>query len=83
VSLEPRQARVEGLETGDTIGDVGATRLDKVWKLGGGVRAMPGVAPARDLAGIPERDVEPTEVDQEAQMLDVRLAILAIGIVPS
>ena len=39
------------------------------------------MAPTRDLARITERNVEPTQVDQETQVFDVGLAVLAIGVV--
>ena len=35
------------------------------------------------LPGVAERDVEPAQLDQQAQVLDVGLAVLAIVVVPS
>ena len=75
---KPGESRVEILEAGDPVGDLGPSLGDEPWQLFGCGRAMSGVAPARDLARIAERHVEPTEVDQQTQVLDVGLAVLAI-----
>ena len=42
--------------------------------------AVAGMTPARDLRGVVERHVEPAQVDQEPQVLDIRLAVLAVGV---
>ena len=47
-----------------------------------GVGAVAGMAPARDLACVTEWDIEAAKLDQEAQMFDVRLAVLAVVVVP-
>ena len=40
------------------------------------------MAPAGDPSGILERDVEPTQVDDQAQVFDIRRAVLAVVVVP-
>ena len=65
------QPSVEGLEPGDPVGDLGAPLADHPGQLGGRVRAVPGVAPARDPGGILERQIEASQVDDQAQVLDV------------
>jgi hypothetical protein len=82
VALEPAKACIQGLEADDAVGDVGTALADKPRKLGGRVGTVAGVAPTRDLAGVPKGDIEPAQVDQEAQVLDVRLAVVAIVVVP-
>ena len=42
--------------------------------------AVAGMTPARDLRRVVERHVEPAQVDQEPQVLDIRLAVLAVGV---
>jgi hypothetical protein len=79
--LESREASVEGLKPRDPVGDLGAALGEEPRQLGGGVGAVSGVAPARDPAGISEGKVEPAEVDQQAQVLDVLLAVVAVGLV--
>lgn len=81
--FEPTKPGVKSLEPGDPIGDVGTAFADEPRQLGGRVGAMARVTPARDPAGVPERNVESAKVDQQAQVLDVRLAVLAIVVVPS
>ena len=83
MAFEPAKPSVEGLESGDPLRDLGPPFADEPRQLGGRVGAVAGVAPARDPAGVVERDVEPAEVDQQAQVLDVRLAVVAIVVVPS
>ena len=68
---ESRQSGVEGLQSGDPVGDLGAPLLDQARQFGGRVRAVSGVAPARDPGGILERHIEPAQVDDQAQMLDI------------
>jgi hypothetical protein len=41
------------------------------------------MTPTRDVGSFLERDVEPPQVDQQAQMFDVGLAVLAIVVVAS
>ena len=80
--LEPAKARIQSLESSDPIRDVGPPLDDEPRQLGSGVGAVAGMAPTRDLAGVPERDIEPAKLDQQPQMLDVRFAIVAIVVVP-
>ena len=42
----------------------------------------PGMAPAGDPCRVVERDIKPTKVDDQPQVLDVRLAIVPIRVVP-
>ena len=83
VAEESRQPGVQGLQPRDALGDLGSPSIDQARQLGGRVPAVPGVAPARDPGGILERDVEPPQVDDQAQVLDVRRSVLAVGVVPS
>ena len=83
MSLERLKARVKTLESGDSIRDVDAPLADESWKLGGRVGAMTRMAPAGDLGRVSERDVEPAKLDQQAKMLDISLAVLAVVVVPS
>ena len=50
VPLEPGESSIEGLESGDPIGDVGAALADEPRQLGGRVGAVAGMAPACDPA---------------------------------
>ena len=70
--FEPAKASIESLESSDPIRDVGPPLGDESRQLGGGVGAVAGMTPTRDLAGVPERDVEPAKLDQQPQMLNVR-----------
>ena len=78
---ERGEASVECLQACDLDFDLGATFADDAGQFGRHVRAVSGVTPAGDPRGIVERNVEPAQVDQQAQMFDVRLAVLAIGVV--
>jgi hypothetical protein len=81
MTLEVRQSRIQGSETRDPVGDVRPSLPDESGQLRRAVGTVPGVAPAGDLAGVPERHVEPAKVDQQPQMLDVRVAVVAVGVV--
>ena len=80
MAFEPMKPGVEGLESGDPIRDVGTPLADESGA-GGRVGAMTRMAPARDPASVGQRDVEPSKVDPEAQVLDVGLAVVAIVVV--
>ena len=41
------------------------------------------MTPTRDPGGVSEWDVQPSQVDQESEMFDIRLAIIPIVVVPS
>ena len=43
---------------------------------------MTRVAPRGDPGGILERQVEPPKFDQQAEVLDVRVTIVAVGVLP-
>jgi hypothetical protein len=83
MAAERSQTRVECLKARDPVGDLGPPLVDDPWQFGSHIDAVSGMTPARDPRGILERDVEPTQVDQQTQMLDVRFAVLAIGVVSS
>ena len=78
---EASQARVERLQSRDPLGDVGTPFVNQPRKLRGRVRTVTGVAPACDPSGILERNVEATEINEKSQVLDVRLAIVAVVVV--
>ena len=82
MAFEPAKASIESLESSDPIRDVGAPIGDEPRQLGGGVGAVAGMTPTRDLAGIPERDVEPAKLDQQPQMLNVRSCVVAVVVIP-
>ena len=63
---------VERLEPGNPFGDLGTSLADQAGQLDRRVCAMTGVVPAADPGDILERDVEPPQVDQQAQVLEVR-----------
>ena len=44
------------------------------------VAAVARMTPARDLRRVVERHVEPAQVDQQPQVLDIRVAVLAVGV---
>jgi hypothetical protein len=71
---------VEGLQPGDPIGDCRAALLDHARELRCGVCAVPGVAPPGHAGGIFERDVEAAQVDDQAQVLDIRRPIFAVRV---
>jgi hypothetical protein len=75
------QPSVEVLQSPDPIGDLCAPLLDHARQLRGRVRTVPGVAPARDLRRVLEREIEAAKVDDQAKVLDVRWTVLPIGIV--
>ncbi len=81
--LERLKAGVKTMESGDSLRDVRAPLADESRKLGGRVGAVTRMAPARDLGRVSERDVEPAKLDQQAKMLGISLAILAVVVVPS
>jgi hypothetical protein len=64
VAFEPAKAGIQSLESGHPSRDVGPALGDEPGQLGRGVGAMAGMTPTRDLAGVPERDVEPAKLDQ-------------------
>lgn len=75
------QSCVESLQPCDPVGNFGAALLDQVGQGGGRVHAMPGVAPARDPGGILEGHIETAQVDDQAQVLDISLAVFPIRVV--
>jgi hypothetical protein len=83
VALEPGQAPVECLQSCDPIGDLGTSSLDEPRQLGRRVRAVAAVAPAGDLRGSLEGDVEAAQVDEQSEVLRVGFAVLALRVVAS
>jgi hypothetical protein len=59
VPRQSGQLGVERLQPFDPIGDVPTALHDHAGQLGDRIRAVPGMAPARDPGGILERDIEP------------------------
>jgi hypothetical protein len=59
------QPRVERLQSRDPISDLRTSYFDHAGQLGSRVRAVPGMAPARDPGRVLERDVEPAQVDDQ------------------
>ena len=56
---------------------------DERRQLVGRLGAVTGVTPAGDARGGVERDVEPAEVDEQAQVLDVVRVVVAVVVVAS
>ena len=79
--LEPREGGVERLEAGDTVRDDRPAIRDQPRQLARRLGAVARVAPRRDLRRVVERDVEAAEVDQQPQVLDVGLAVVAVVVV--
>jgi hypothetical protein len=73
---------VQCLQPRDPVGNVGAPFLDQAGQGGGRVHAMPRVAPTRDPGSILEWQIEAAQVDDQAQVLDVSLAVFAIRVSP-
>ena len=80
VSLQVSQPRVQLGKAGDAIRDRGSAHRDQGRKGRARVRAVAGVAPRRDPRRVLERHVQPTQVDQQAQVLHVRLGVLAVRV---
>ena len=80
MGLQPGQPRVEDVEAGDPVGDVGTAFADEARQFGGRLGAVSRVAPAGDPGGILERDIEPAQVDEQAQVLDILLTVVAVGV---
>ena len=83
MTLQTRQPGVKGLQADDAVSDVGPTLPDQARQFGGQFRAMSGVAPARDPGGVLKRDVETAQIDDQAQVIDIRSPVFAIGVVPA
>lgn len=83
MALQACQPRIKGLQAGDPICDVGPAFSDEARQFRCRLGAVPRMAPARDPGGILERDIEPTQIDEQAQVLDICLAVLAVGVVSS
>jgi hypothetical protein len=83
VTLQASQPNVEGLQASNTVNNVGSALSDQARQFGGRLGAVSGVTPARDPGGILERDIQPTQIYEQAQVLDIRLAVLAVGVVSS
>lgn len=83
VPEETGEPGVQCLQPRDPTGDLRTSFLDHAGQLGDGIRAVSGMAPTGDPGGVLERDVKPTQLDDQTHVLDVRLAVLSIGIVAS
>ncbi len=78
MSAQHREALIEGLETGDAIGDRDASLLDEPRQFLCRLGAVPGMAPAGDPCRVVQRKVESTEVDQQTEMLDIGVPVLPV-----
>jgi hypothetical protein len=83
VPEEPSQSDIQRVESGDAISDLDATLPDHARQFGGRIRTVTGVAPTRDPGRLVERQIKPAQVDDQAQVLDVRRAVLTVGVVAS
>jgi hypothetical protein len=83
VALQPGQPRVERLQSGNSVRDVRPAFFDQARQFGGRLRAVSRVAPAGDPRGILERNIQPAQIDDQAQVLDIRLGVLTVGVVSS
>jgi hypothetical protein len=78
VALQVGQPSVEGAQAGNSVGDVGAPAGDDLGQADRRLVAVPGMAPRSDSGGVVERNLETAQVDQEAQVLDVGVGVLAV-----
>lgn len=81
--LEPDERGVKSLQAGNPVGNDRPPFGDQPRRLAGGIRAVARVTPRRDLGGVLQRQVEPSEIDQEAQVFGVGLAVLAVVVLPA
>src|SRR5262245_31155499 len=78
---QPGEAPIEGAEPSDPLGDLGPSLLDQFWQLRGRLAAMARMAPAGDPGRVVEREVKPAQLDQQSQVLDRGLVVLAVVVV--
>jgi hypothetical protein len=72
---------VQDLEARDPVGDLGPPSLDHAGQFGSRISAVPGVAPARNPSGILQGQIEAAKVDDQAQVLHIDWAIVAVRVV--
>jgi hypothetical protein len=81
VAGERRQLVVEGTQAGEPASDIGTALGDERGQLGGRLRAVAGMTPARDPGRIRQGHIQPPELDEQPQVLDILLVVLAICVV--
>lgn len=80
VPLEGGESSVELLETVKPVAQIGASRRNERRELGGGVGAVAGLAPAGKPGRLLEWKIEASQVEEEADSLDVDRTVLAVRV---
>ena len=78
--LKPCKPDVEFHEASDPFRDLGSTVGDQPRQRAARVGAMARVAPGGDASRVLQWDVQTTKIDEQPEMLDIGLLILAVPI---